>query len=125
MATSFAYDHPNYSRRSTQLGTCGVGTANVACHFRVPSAGVLHGIGYASVTAGTATTHTAVIRNGTTGIATTTIGTLAALGGTWVDCGDSALAAGDVLNILHGTDGTGVFTAMIEWTPTGRSELQN
>lgn len=125
MTTSFAYDHPSYARQWTFLGTCAVGTANTAGQFPVPCAGVLHGIRYASIVAGTGTPHTVILKNGTTGIATTTLGTLAALGGTYVDCSNAALAAGDVLNLLHGTDGTGVFASTIEWTPTGRTTLQD
>lgn len=113
MATqTHRYDHPAYITRQTiMLGASAAGASGTYAQFIFPHAVKLHRVSGVVRIAGTTATNTYTIRGGAAG--TTSLGLIThadSAAGFEATTGDLAatIAQGDRLNILGGTDATGV-----------------
>ena len=113
---AFHYDHPNYiTTRMISLGQCHAPTASVVqAAFHAPVAMRLHRIAATALIAGTTATNVYTVRQNTTSIGALTLNDSAALFSVTADLATS-LTAGDELNLLKGTDATGVASFMLEY----------
>lgn len=101
------YDHPAYLIRQTLLFDTAAGANGTNAQFVFPFTVKLHRVAAVVRVAGTTATNTLTIRRGTTSLGLLTLADSAA--GFSAVTGDLAatIAAGDVFNVLKGTDATG------------------
>lgn len=110
-----AYDHPNYIiRRLIAIGGGGAAASIVAAAFSAPVALKVHRVGAVAKVAGTSSTNTYTVREGTTSIGLLTLADSAALFVNTADLGGVTVEAGNVLNFLKGTDATGTADFWVE-----------
>lgn len=110
------YDHPNYTiRRIISLGR-GAATASVVhAAFEHPCNLKLYRIGAIANVAGTTATNTYTVRTDTTSVGLLTLADSAALFGASADLSGITLTAGVTLNLLKGTDATGIASFWLEY----------
>lgn len=123
MATkSMAYDHTVYQQRVTSASTTTAG-ANVSARFAAFTAMLAKSAQITVVTAGTGTGNytlqvSKVTGTTTTSLASVTLGTSAIGVTTNLTLGNTALAQGDLLNVLGGADAVGLAAVTYECVVT-------
>ena len=114
--TQRRYDDPNFTiRRLATLAGHAPTASVVHAAFVAPVDIVAYRVGAIATIAGTTSTNTYTVRNGTTSVGLLTLANSAALFANTADLDGVTISAGTSLNFLKGTDATGVADFFIEY----------